>query len=211
MARYQDLTGLRFGRLVATNYSGSNKHGQPRWTCVCDCGSEKVVLANSLRNGLTVSCGCRRQETLNAGRERHGASAHSAYKTWKAMMARCFDESDKDFPNYGGRGISVCTRWHDLTAFIADVGEKPRGHSLERIDNSKGYSPENCRWATPLEQGANKRNNRMVVVGGVEFHVAEASRKFGITENTFRRRLEAGMTGDQIISTPVRKRARRAA
>jgi hypothetical protein len=211
MGRYHDLTGLRFGRLVVREYVASNKHGQPQWRCVCDCGGQRVVLANALRSGLTVSCGCRRQETLTAGRLRHGLSGHSAYKTWKAMISRCYDEADKDYSGYGGRGVLVCDRWLELESFIADVGEKPRGQSLERMDNSKGYSPENCRWATPREQGANKRNNNILKIGGVEIHLADVARKFGLTETTIARRLAAGMTGDQIVSVPVRKYTRKAA
>ena len=127
------------------------------------------------------------------------------------MISRCCNPSDKDWPSYGGRGIKVCDRWLDPTKFIADMGEKPKGASLDRIDNDKGYSPENCRWASPVEQGSNKRNNNRIVIGGVTIHVAEAARKFGISESTIRRRIDAGLNGDQIVSIPVRKYTKAAA
>lgn len=207
----ENLSGKIFCRLTVLRRSNDPKFKTPAWVCFCICGSEYETRAMSLKSGATRSCGCLNTETRTKLKTVHGASAHTAYKSWKAMMGRCHDDQDKDFAQYGGRGITVCERWHDLLKFIADVGERPKGYSLERVDNNKGYSPGNCRWATPLEQGANKRNNRLVVINGNKMHVADVARKFYLTETTIVRRLNSGMTGDQLVRVPVRKYERKAA
>jgi len=207
----ENLTGQVFGRLTVTVKSQDPRFRTPAWVCQCSCGTVVGVRAMSLKSGATRSCGCLNTERRAELKTKHGYSGHSSYKTWKAMISRCHNPTDKDFPEYGARGISVCARWHELAEFIQDMGEKPEGHSLERIDNSKGYGPENCRWATPAEQGANKRNNNVLIIGGVQIHLAGAARMFGLTETTIRRRLESGMTAEQAVNTPVRKRSKKAA
>ena len=124
----------------------------------------------------------------------HGCWNHSAFRSWDAMMRRCYDPKDKDFPSYGGRGIRVDVRWHDPAIFCAEIGERPKGRTLGRIDNDGPYAPRNVEWQTPLQQGANKRNNR--VPGGL----AAAARAAGMAESTVRNRLNRGMSLEEAVS-----------
>ncbi len=161
-----DLTNLRFGRLVAKLHLGKG-----RWQCQCDCGESLEVAGGSLRTGNTQSCGCFRSEVianLVSYRERtHHLSQTSEYRSWWAMNRRCSDENGNRFKYYKGRGISVCERWKEsFESFLADMGRKPSPiHSVDRIDNDGNYEPENCRWATPQQQRANRSDSTRVGAG----------------------------------------------
>lgn len=146
------LVGQRFGRLLVAGVVVSEK--RPRYRCqvICDCGTEKVVCPPSLLDGMTKSCGCLNRERIT----KHGLSRSAIYQTWRNMKIRCFNKTDSDWHRYGGRGITVCARWMDFRNFVADMGVKPAGLTLERINNDGNYEPGNCRWATPKEQAANK-------------------------------------------------------
>jgi hypothetical protein len=157
-----DLSGETVGRWTVIRRNPENYRGTfARWDCKCSCGTERTVLANHLLMKRSLSCGCLHSEQLSQRQITHGQSRRSgdtgSYRVWKHMLQRCENPKCKDFPYYGGRGIGVCERWHDFVLFFADMGEKPDGLSIDRIENNIGYQPGNCRWATMREQNANKR------------------------------------------------------
>jgi hypothetical protein len=150
-----DITHQRFGRLTALSVAGRYaKDGQVQWLCRCDCGNTSTINGAILRSGHTRSCGCEKGFFAHGHARRGGETG--AYKSWKAMMARCNNPAHSRSRYYSERGITVCERWFDFANFYADMGDRPKGKSIDRIDNSKGYEPSNCRWATQQEQILNR-------------------------------------------------------
>jgi hypothetical protein len=157
-----DLTGQRFNRLVALKYVGRDKNKVTLWLCVCVCGNELIVRRSGLITGHSKSCGCwkieRMQTVSNAHKHGHATKGTSpTYNSWAAMIQRTQDPSATSCPRYGGRGITVCEDWKSFKNFLRDMGERPKGTSIDRIDNSLGYFKENCRWADATTQTANRR------------------------------------------------------
>ena len=167
MSEVADIRGLRFGRWLVVGSAPVRLAGITKWACRCDCGTERMVAGGHLRGGRTNSCGCYNREV--AGRralERSTTHGHSPrgkaspeYRAWRSMLNRCDHPCVNSYERYGGRGITVCSRWREsFEAFLADMGPKPSPkHSVDRIDNDGNYEPGNCRWATPIEQAQHKR------------------------------------------------------
>src|SRR5688500_15251515 len=156
-----DLSGQRFGRLLVQEFSHSAADRRSHWICLCDCGAVITSPANNLRNGNTASCGCLRREVTAANARTHGHSPTTGrspeYQSWTAMHARVRSLKGSRWRDYGSRGITVCERWVSFENFLADMGPRPAGTTLDRINNDGHNEPDNCRWATRSQQVANRR------------------------------------------------------
>jgi len=162
--RVIDLTNKKFGRWTVIKMVGRNKQGKIMWLCQCSCGTNREVVGGDLKNGKSTSCGCLRIESITT----HSLYGTPTYKTWADMTQRCNNVNHYNYSDYGGRGIKVCKRWLKFENFFADMGIKPEGLTIERIDNNKGYYKENCCWASMLDQSKNKRmqkNNKTGTTG----------------------------------------------
>ncbi|HEY6019500.1 MAG TPA: hypothetical protein VIY48_06255 [Candidatus Paceibacterota bacterium] len=257
MGKHADLAGKIFGKLTAISLNEERKGSY--WRCKCECGREKEVRADILKNGTTVTCGCmigtsrefvditgkkfasltvlivkdhvfcvarcdcgneievrinniKRLHTRSCGclakdnNLTHGVARNHPriYGIWTNMMARCYKPTTKHYDNYGGRGIRVCERWHDPARFLEDMGATYASQlTLDRIDGDKGYSPENCRWATRQEQQNNLRTNRWIETPRGRLTVAQASREFGLRHEVIRSRLNMGWSDYDAVMTPI--------
>lgn len=203
--------GQRYGRLMvisqAASAISSSGKTRRRWLCRCDCGNEAIVRQGDLRSGNTQSCGCLYRLTRPFWFLTHGESKTQIYKAWSTMKERCYNPHNEKYPDYGGRGITVCDRWRkSFLAFIADMGPRPPGKSIDRIDNNGNYEPGNCRWATRAVQAANRRNNVIVEWRGEKMILRDAINLAGLPRKAVEHRLRRGWPLDQALKTPLRIR-----
>ena len=195
-----DLTGRRFDRLAVIRFAGHGKQGKQTvrlWECLCDCGAIKVASYSALTNGNTRSCGCLLREAIT----KHGGYKDQVYRVWHAMLERCRNPNNQAWKDYGGRGIRVCDRWHDYSNFIADMGARPEGGTIDRIDVNGDYTPENCRWATQAENANNRRNNRLIEYAGETATLSQWAKRYSLHKGTLRHRLDNGWPFHLAITT----------
>lgn len=197
--RFKDISGERFARLLVVGLSG-RVNGKIRWECACDCGKNVIVAGSNLKNGHTQSCGCLHAERTSESHLKHGLSETPEYFAWRSARSRCKDHKHPEYPRYGARGITMCDRWiNSFEAFLSDMGPRPAGMSLDRIDNDGPYTgpcPEypngNCRWSTIQEQNSNQRKTIRITHNGETLSLKEWARKFGIHYSVLRKRYETG-------------------
>lgn len=191
-----NLSGVEFGDLTAIEIAGK-KGRQNLWLCKCKCGNDHKVSAHLLVSGRSKSCGCKRGV-------RHGFSKTPEYRAYMAMRARCNNPKNPEFKNYGDRGIKVCARWEEsFLNFYEDLGPRPsKAHSIDRMDVEKGYSKENCRWATLKEQNSNKRQTIWVSAYGETLCLTEMATKHGINPQTLKYRLKT-MSAEEALEKEV--------
>lgn len=212
MSKTLALIGSRFGKLTVIGYDGKDKFGKHRWLCACDCQGPNSI--KSVEQGKlfrkdstpTRSCGCLVLK--------HGASANShttpTYRTWASINERIKRPENPSYKYYGGKGIKICEQWDSRNSdgfsnFLADMGERPKGKTIGRIDSSGDYEPSNCRWETAREQGGNKKNNRVFAIEGIEMTLAEWSRQTGVPATTIAHRINSGWDAAAAITTPSRE------
>lgn len=213
MSKLKNLIGQTFGRLTVIKRVSNSKHGHPMWECVCSCPDETVcvVRGSALTAGNTKSCGCIRKKTTLKLNMTHKKTGTNIYCTWANMKQRCYNPKNKQFKDWGGRGIAVCKQWRDsFEAFYKDVSKLPhfgeKGYSLNRKNNDGNYEPENVEWSNQYSQANNKRNNHLISYNGEVYSLSQWAAKLGIKRSTLDQRINAYYWSiDKAIGTPVKK------
>lgn len=196
MPNFIDRTGQRFGRLVAISRGPNSKSGATQWFCKCDCGSTAVVMLNNKKR-TTQSCGCILREVTARRNLKHGRTNSREYQAWAHMKQRI-----KKDPYYVD--VDMDPRWEDFTTFYADMGACPKGYSIERVNNARGYWKDNCAWIPFEFQAQNTRQNRNYTINGITKCLAYWCREFRVEYNTARKRLNRGWTIAQALELESR-------
>jgi len=201
-----DLVGQTFGFLQVLRDAGRHpKRGEVLWECLCTCGALHYARTGHLKRNKVRSCGCKHGELIGEAIRTHGETANgrrsSEYSIWQGIMQRCYDSNFLNYPRYGGRGIRVCAQWHDFTNFLKDMGRRPSlSHSIDRKNGNGDYEPDNCRWATPIEQARNIKTNRLVTALGKTQCLAAWAEETGVKAATIWQRLKLGWHPDRAVS-----------
>jgi hypothetical protein len=203
----KDLTGNIFGCLRVVRFAGQlvPKNRKSYYECICDACGKTVFMAsdNLSRPAKNKSCGCLKGKSSVETHTKHGMSKTPTYKCWCEMLYRCHNPNSDCYERYGGRGIGVNKRWLKFENFLSDMGERPPGKTLDRIDNNGDYSPDNCRWATPKEQSLNRRSNVKIEYQGETRSISEWAKITRLPRQTIEHRLKANWTLQEILETPA--------
>lgn len=204
-----DITGERYGRLVALNRV-ENRNRRTRWLFACDCGAQPTVALEAVRGGLTRSCGCQNLDSLRARSLTHGHSINRkssrTLKSYNHAKSRCINPNDPKFPHYGGRGITMCSDWlADFANFLGDMGECPPELTLDRIDVHKGYEPGNCRWATASQQARTRTDNVLVEHNGSTMVLKDFAAYMGVNYKSLHQRVK--YKGQSALEAAVQLKA----
>lgn len=205
--RVQDLTGQTFNQLTALSYVSMSAHNGSCWLWQCTCGKHKIIFGSSVKTGNTKSCGCLQAKIVGNMRRTHGLAGKNRtleYHSWASMIQRCTNTNEREYFRYGGRGITVCKRWRSFENFLADMGERPSSlHTIERINNDAGYSPENCKWATKAEQNRNMRRNRWITWNDETLCMTDWAARLGLTLGGLAHRLN-NWSLERAMTEPVK-------
>ena len=185
----------RVTRLILVEYSHHSKHGQSKSYYMCVCGKTKIIDDYSVRILATISCGC--------AKKKHGYSKSPSYVSWNAMIQRCTNLNNPSHKNYRGRGVKVHNRWRKFENFLEDMGERPSGTSIDRINNNGDYEPGNCRWSTQREQTSNTRRSRRLTFKGETMTVTQWAEKLNIHSQTLFSRLRRGWSTKETLTKPL--------
>jgi hypothetical protein len=208
MDRAKDITGQKFNRLTAVERAGNSAKGLALWLFRCECGGTKISTGAEVRRGGVKSCGCAAiEQKINAGKSRCHAFSRANFprerKSWENMIDRCTNPDNNQFHNYGGRGISVCDRWkQSFKNFLEDMGARPANTSIDRIDNSFDYCPENCRWADAKTQNRNRSNNHVVVINGEAKTLSQWAERYKVPQSMIGNRIYRGWPEHAAITLP---------
>ena len=206
MAAIRNLLDETFGRWTVISFAGTNKHKDAVWNCVCSCGTEKVVSGYAITSGNSRSCGCLNREGTSKRSTTHGKSHTKINTIYLQMIARCYKPNNPGYKRYGGRGITVCSRWlESFENFYADMGEPPTGKTLHRVENNGEYSPDNCVWATFKEQARNTRRNVILTIEGTTKTLIEWCEHYDVDYMTIYQRLRKlkNWTIQEIFESPA--------
>lgn len=210
-----DLAGRVFGRLTVVLFLGADRKARRKWRCLCACNGEpRDVWEQALLKGVTLSCGCLHREIVAANSFKHGHAVHGAavspeYSSWRSLRDRCENPNNKRFADYGGRGIALCDRWRNsFLEFLADMGPRPPGTSIDRKDNDRGYEPGNCRWATRKEQQRNRRCSTLLTFRGETLSIPDWADRLGIALAALAARVRRGWTPERALTQPIQEKRR---
>lgn len=199
MPKFIDITGQKFGRLTVESYAGKG-----RWKVVCDCGIRKSIQTNHLSSGATKSCGCLCSETTTKRLTKHGMTGSAEYESWYDMRRRVFKKNRPNYRWYGAKGITICDEWLSFDTFYSDMGKRPEGTSLDRIDNTKGYCKENCRWATSKQQSRNRSTNLHVTYNGKDYVLPDLCDELCVSYELVRQRVWRGWNIEEAVTRPIK-------
>jgi hypothetical protein len=200
----RDLTGMQFGHWTVLRQNPERRYSHIYYDCRCVCGTERTVGAMHLRSGKSTNCGCEKVKQFAASKRTHGMTDTRTYQSWCNMKLRCNNPKAVGYQYWGGRGIGYCERWESFDAFLADMGPAPDKMTLDRIDGSKDYGPDNCRWVSHTVQNNNRRSNHRLTFRGRTLTLAEWSRETGISYGALQHRASNGWPVEKTLTQPVR-------